>query len=167
MNESYKELLVKKERGLMQNVLRIVCVVPTVFLFLASFLGLGIIGLIITIILGVIDYFVFLFTDIEYEYLYLDKEISVDKIMAKTRRKKVATLDIGKIEIAAPANSHQLDSYKNRQIKKTVDYSAGHDIPDQKLYIVYYEGNQKYMFNFDDDFVKAIRGIIPRKIFTD
>ena len=167
MNESYKELLVKKERGFMQNFLRVICVVPTILFLMLSFLTGNIFLFIFTIICGVVDYFVFLFTDIEYEYLYLDKEISIDKIMAKTRRKKAATIDIGKIEIAAPANSHQLDSYKNRQIKKTVDYSAGHDIPDQKLYIVYYEGNQKYMFNFDDDFVKAIRGIIPRKIFTD
>ncbi len=167
MNESYKELLVKKERGFMQNFLRVICVVPTILFLMLSFLTGNIFLFIFTIICGVVDYFVYLLTDIEYEYLYLDKEISVDKIMAKTRRKKAATINIGKIEIAAPANSHQLDSYKNRQIKKTVDYSAGHDLPDQKLYIVYYEGNQKYMFNFDDDFVKAIRGIIPRKIFTD
>lgn len=167
MNESYKELLVKKERGPLQSFARFMCVVPTVLFLFASFLFANVILLIFAIICGVADYFVFLFTDIEYEYLYIDKEISVDKIMAKTRRKKAGTIDIGKIEIAAPANSHQLDSYKNRQIKKTTDYSAGHDLPDQKLYIVYYEGNQKYMFNFDDDFVKAIRGIIPRKIFTD
>lgn len=167
MNESYKELLVKKERGIMQNFLRFICIVPTVLLMFAAFLFANIILFIFAVICGVADYFVFLFTDIEYEYLYIDKEISVDKIMAKTRRKKAGAIDIGKIEIAAPAGSHQLDSYKNRQVKKTIDYSAGHDIPGQKLYIVYYEGNQKYMFNFDDDFVKAIKGIIPRKIFTD
>ena len=43
---------------------------------------------IIAVAFGVLDYFVFQWTSIEYEYLYLDKEITIDKIMAKTRRKK-------------------------------------------------------------------------------
>lgn len=118
------------------------------------------------IVLGVLDYFVFQLTDIEYEYLYLDKEISVDKIMAKTRRKKLTTISVDKIEIMAPEKSHQLDSYRNRQTKVT-DISAGHDLPDQKLYWIFYEGNQKILMNLTEDFAKTIKGIAPRKVFMD
>ena len=102
----------------------------------------------------------------EYEYLYLDKEITIDKIMAKTRRKRVLTIDVNKIEILAPEKSYQLDSYRNRQVK-AIDYSAGHDLPDQKLYVMFYEGSQKYLLNLTEDFAKTIKGIIPRKVFTD
>lgn len=118
------------------------------------------------IALGVFDYFIFQWTDIEFEYLYLDKEISVDKIMAKTRRKKLLTIDVNKIEIMAPEKSHQLDSYRNRQTKVT-DLSAGHDLPDQKLYWVFYEGNQRFLMNLTEDFAKTIKGVVPRKVFMD
>ena len=112
------------------------------------------------------DYLVFQWTDIEYEYLYLDKEISVDKIMAKTRRKKVTTIDVNKIEIMAPEKSYQLDSYRNRQVKVT-DLSAGHDLPEEKLYWIFYEGNQKFLMNLTEDFANTIKGIAPRKVFLD
>ncbi len=166
MNESYKELLVKKDKGAKEIITRFVSVVPTVFLGLLTLLTGNMIFFIIVIALGVLDYFVFQWTDIEYEYLYLDKEISVDKIMAKTRRKKVMTISVEKVEIMAPEKSYQLDSYRNRQTKVT-DLSAGHDLPDQKLYWVFYEGNRKILMNLTEDFAKTIKGIAPRKVFTE
>lgn len=166
MNESYKELMVKKESGLKEKLLRIGALIPTVLLGFLTLLTGYMIIFIIVIGLGVLCYFVFQWTDIEYEYLYLDKEINIDKIMAKTRRKRVATISIEKMEILAPEKSHQLDSYRNRNIK-AVDYSAGHDMPGQKLYALYSEGNHQYLLNLDEDFVKTIKGIAPRKVFMD
>ncbi|MDE7001948.1 MAG: hypothetical protein K2P73_16950 [Lachnospiraceae bacterium] len=166
MNESYKELLVKKDRGIKETLIRFLSLLPTVFLGLLTFLTGNMIFFIIVIALGVLDYFVFQWTDIEYEYLYLDKEISVDKIMAKTRRKRVTTLSVEKVEIMAPEKSHQLDSYRNRQTKVT-DLSAGHDLPDQKLYWIFYEGNQRILMNLTEDFARTIKGIAPRKVFTE
>lgn len=166
MNESYKELLVKKDRSAKETLIRVASVIPTVFLGLLTFLTGNMIFFIIVIGLGVLDYFIFQWTDIEYEYLYLDKEISVDKIMAKTRRKRVMTISVEKVEIMAPEKSYQLDSFRNRQTKVT-DLSAGHDLPDQKLYWVFYEGNQKILMNLTEDFAKTVKGIAPRKVFTE
>lgn len=166
MNESYKELLVKKEKDFKQKLARVLCLVPTVLTGFFTLVTGNIVLFIVTIVLGVLDYFVFQWTDIEYEYLYLDKEVTIDKIMAKTRRKRACVIDVNKIEILAPVNSHQLDSYRNRQVK-TLDYSAGKDLPEQKLYAAYYEGSQKYHLNLTEDFAKTIRGIIPRKVFME
>ncbi len=166
MNESYKELLVKKDRGIKETLIRFLSLLHTVFLGFLTFVTGNMIFFIIVIALGVLDYFVFQWTDIEYEYLYLDKEISVDKIMAKTRRKRVTTLSVEKVEIMAPEKSHQLDSYRNRQTKVT-DLSAGHDLPDQKLYWIFYEGNQRILMNLTEDFARTIKGIAPRKVFTE
>ena len=163
--ENYKELLIKKERDTKQNLQRVLVVVPVIAVGVVSFLTLSLILLAITVALFVLAYFVFQWTDLEYEYLYLDKEITVDKIMSKTKRKKAGVIDVNKIEIIAPQNSHQLDSYKNREVKLT-DYSAGKDLPEQKLYVLYYEGNQKFLMNLDDEFIKIISNIIPRKVFT-
>ena len=166
MNDSYKELLVKKESGMKEKALRVVSLVPTIIAGLLCLLTGNIIIFIIAVAFGALDYFVFQWTDIEYEYLYLDKEITIDKIMAKQRRKRVATISVDKIEILAPVKSYQLDSYKNRE-GKVIDYSAGQDLPDEKLYMMFYDGNQKYMLNLSDDFAKTIKGIAPRKVFLD
>ena len=166
MNDSYKELLVKKEQGMKDKLLRVVCVIPTIFLGFLTLLTENMIIFILAIAFGVLDYFVFQWTDIEFEYLYLDKEINVDKIMAKNKRKRVATLSVEKMEILAPEKSHELDSYRHREVKAT-DYSAGKDLPEQKLYVMYYEGNQKYLLNLDEDFAKTVKGIAPRKVFLD
>ncbi|MDE7030985.1 MAG: hypothetical protein K2P63_13625 [Lachnospiraceae bacterium] len=166
MNESYKELLVKRDKGFKETLIRGACITVTVLLALLMLATANVVIFIMVIAFGALDYFVLQWTDIEFEYLYLDKEISVDKIMAKTRRKKLVTLAVDKIEIMAPEKSHQLDSYRNRQTKVT-DLSAGHDLPDQKLYWVFYEGNQRFLMNFTEDFAKTIKGIAPRKVFMD
>ena len=165
MNDSYKELLVKRESGIQGTIMRVVCVVPTVLLALLMFSG-NLIIFIATVALGIFDYFVFQWTDVEFEYLYLDKEITVDKVMAKTRRKRAAVIDVNKIEIMAPQNSNQLTYYKNRQVKIT-DLSAGHDLPDQKIYMVYYEGNQCFLMNLDEDFAKTVKLVAPRKVYME
>lgn len=164
--DNYKELLVKKESGMKEKLLRVVCLVPTIVLGLLTLLTGNMILFILTVALGILDYFVFQWTDIEYEYLYLDKEITVDKIMAKTRRKRQVAIDVNKIEIMAPVKSHQLDSYRNRNCKE-LDYSAGMDLPEQKVYAVYYDGNQKFLLNLTEDFAKMIKGMAPRKVFMD
>ena len=38
MNDSYKELMVKKESGLKEKLLRVVCLIPTIFLGLLTLL---------------------------------------------------------------------------------------------------------------------------------
>ena len=166
MGDSYKELMVKKEKGMKERFLRTLCVVLTVFVAFFWLMTQSIVAVIALILICVLDYYVFQCTDIEYEYLYLDKEISIDKIMAKTKRKQVATLKVEKMEILAPEKSYHLDSYKNRDVK-TVDYSAGQNLAEQKLYVLYYEGNQRYLLNLDEDFAKTIQGIAPRKVFMD
>ena len=55
----------------------------------------GVVGLFLAAIAGVGAYFANMYASIEYEYLYVDKEISVDKVLAKSKRKKAGsyTLD--------------------------------------------------------------------------
>jgi hypothetical protein len=170
MNDSYKELLVKREKGAKEKLTRVLCIVPTVICALLALLLSGtsfsVLFFIAAVALGVLDYFVYQWTDIEFEYLYLDKEISIDKIMAKTRRKKAATIDVNKVEIMAPVKSYQLDNYRNRECKVT-DLSAGKDLGDMKLYWVYCEGNQKYILNLNSEFAETVKKIAPRKVFTD
>ncbi len=105
-------------------------------------------------------------TELEYEYLYVDKELTVDKVMAKTKRKRVAVYTVEKMEIVAPVKSWHLDNYKNRNDKE-VDYSSREVKQPDTRYVFYYEGRQKVIFEPNEDLVKAMQFAAPRKVFKD
>lgn len=87
-----------------------------------------------------------MYTDLEYEYLYLDKELSVDKIMAKSKRKRVGTYSLDRMEVFAPVYSYHLDNFKNRQVKEK-DYSIGEVLQPDGRYAMYYEGGEKILLS--------------------
>lgn len=168
MSDAYVECLVKAKtsmlgklgRGLL-TALAVICVL-LIFVFppLLMFCFIG------AVLFGVGAYVVKLFTDLEYEYLYLDKELAVDKIMAKTRRKRVATYQLDRIEILAPFKSYHLDNYRNRQAK-TKDYSIGEELKPDKRFLMYYEGGEKIVLSPSEELIKVMKNVAPRKVFSD
>ena len=90
----------------------------------------------------------------------------MDKVMAKSRRKRVAVFDVGKMEILAPVKSWHLDNYKNRQDKR-VDYSSGEEKQPDKRYVFFYDGQKQVIIEPNLELVKAIAMAAPRKVFTD
>lgn len=165
MNETYVECLVAKGVPTWAQFVRILLVLLT-----AGFGFLGLIGFLlalpIALVLGVATWFVYMHTDTEYEYLYLDKEIKVDKILNKSKRKRAAVYDLERMEVFAPVNSYHLDNYKNRQVK-VVDYSSGKEKQPEARYAFFYDGGQKIILEPSPAFVKAVQNIAPRKVFTD
>lgn len=164
MSETYVECLVARKPSMLLSFLKILLVMLTVVFVLIGAIYLP--GLVVAIITGVGAYFATMNASIEYEYLYLDREISVDKVMAKSRRKKANTFSVDQMEILAPLNSHRLDSYRN-QNTKTLDYSSGVAAQPEKRYMMVYEGNMKVIFEPNPEMVKAVQSIAPRKVFTD
>ena len=165
MSETYVECLVKTESPILPRFLRIVLIMITVVFGFLTLMGYTL-ALIVAVLAGVGAYFANLCADIEYEYLYLDKELSVDKIMAQTRRKKVATFEIERMEVLAPVKSYRLDNYKNRTCKE-LDYSIRREEKPDRRYVMYYEGNQRIVLSPSEEMVKAIRNVAPRKVFMD
>ncbi len=87
MSDSYVECLVKAKQPTWAKILKVLLIALTVLSCLVMFVF--IIFLPVALAAGVGAYFLNMYTDLEYEYLYLDKELSVDKIMAKSKRKRV------------------------------------------------------------------------------
>ncbi len=165
MSEMYVECLVKSQASMLAKFARIVLMMLTIAFGLLALLGF-LPALIIAVITGVGAYFIWLHSDIEYEYLYLDKELTIDKVMAKTKRKRVATFEIERMEILATFRSYQLSNYNNRNIKAD-DYSIKIEEQPDLRYVMYYEGNKKIILSPSAELVKAIKTIAPRKVFTD
>ncbi len=166
MNETYVELLIKKKTPAYMTLLKFLLIILTVCFLLVGFLFMFLPALLIGIVLGIASYFVSLNSDLEYEYLYVDKELTVDKVMAKKKRKRVAVFELEKMEIVAPLKSWHLDNFKNRK-DKTVDYSSGEEKQPEGRYVFYYDGQQKVIFEPNDAMVKAMQFAAPRKVFKD
>ncbi len=164
MNETYVEWLVKRKTPAYMAFLKILFTVLAVFFVLIGLLLLP--ALLIGVICGVAAYFITLNADLEYEYLYVDKELTVDKVMAKSRRKRVAVFSLDKMEIVAPVKSWHLDNYKNRS-GKAVDYSSGEEKQPDKRFVFYYDGQKKVIFEPNEEMIKAMQTVAPRKVFKD
>ena len=94
------------------------------------------------------------------------KELSVDKIMAKSKRKRVGTYSLDRMEVFAPVYSYHLDNFKNRQVKEK-DYSIGEVLQPDGRYAMYYEGGEKILLSPNEELVKVLKNMAPRKVFSE
>lgn len=163
MNEAYYEIMVTKKKSAGLKIAQLVAIILTVFFLLIMFLGVGI-GIVLAVVCGVAAYVLSFFSNVEYEYLYVDKELQIDRILAKSNRKRMETIDLNELEILAPVRSHELDSYRNRNYKKA-DYSSGDEANEQKKYMLIVK-NKQIIFEPTEELVKAVRMFAPRKVFT-
>ena len=164
MSEVYVECLVQAKNSGFLKFLQVFLVILAVVL---AFFGISFFwpALLAAVGAGVGAYFCYLNSDIEYEYLYLDRELSVDKVMAKSNRKRVAVFTVERMEMLAPINSYHLDGFKNRNVVVR-DFSGGEEQPDLR-YAMYYEGGTKVILTPSEELVKALKSVAPRKVFTE
>ena len=163
MSDTYVECLVARKPSVLLSFLKIFLIMLTVVFVLFGLFSVP--RLLIAIVTGIGAYFATMNADIEYEYLYLDREISVDKVMAKRKRKKAGTFSTDQMEILAPLGSHRLDSYRNRNAK-TLDYSSGIAAqPDRRYMMVC--GGTNVILEPNAEMLKAIQSVAPRKVYTD
>ena len=83
MSESYVEILVKREKKMLYSLVRGVGIALSVVLLLLGLTG-NLIILAAGIVVAVLTYFIWLNTDVEYEYLYLDKEITASSYLVNS-----------------------------------------------------------------------------------
>ena len=164
MGESYTEVIVKKRKTTQDTIFQALLVVLTVVAVL-SFFVLGIVGLVILVAVAVADYLLFPSFDVEYEYLYVNGEIDVDKIMSKQKRKRIYSANLRELEIMAPTGSHALDSYNNRSDIKILDYSS--KMADHKTYTIIRQGEkgmERLIFEPDEIILQDMKRFLPREV---
>lgn len=166
MSDAYVECLVQsKQSGIMKFLKGLLLTLGIIFAALTLLFPMGI-WFILAIVFFVAVWFVGYFADIEYEYLYIDRELTVDKIMKKSKRKRVATYSLDRMEILAPVKSYHLDNFKNRQVK-VKDYSIREELQPDLRYAMYYEGGLKIILSPSESLIKAMKNAAPRKVFAD
>lgn len=167
MSDLYKELLVQRKTSPKDTMAKAGLILLTVLVVLLALLTFNTIIFIVAIAVGVADYILFPRFDVEFEYLYMEDEIDVDKIFSKTRRKRAMSIDLSKMEIMAPLGSHRLDSFQNQKLK-TMDFSSNDKEKRPYVLITSTEKERvKVLLQLDCDIVRDIKRRRPRLVFDD
>lgn len=168
VSDLYKEHLVKKEPTAKDRLVRFGSITLTV-LFLAAGLLMHPLFLIPGVALGVVSY-IFLIpnTDVEYEYLLVNHSLDVDKVMAKSKRKKLRSFDLSAADIIAPVNSHRMDYYNSNTNMKVLDFSSGNPEHKRFAFVIRDEGTAtKVIIEPDEAMANSMRQSMPNKCFLE
>ena len=160
MNDFYTEQLVKRKATgktiLAKAGLILLTLFSLVFVMKVPF------AFILPIILIAVDVYLFRNMDVEYEYLFVNGELDIDKIMAKSRRKRIFSTGIEELELLAPTGSSELRLIK---ADKTFNYST--HVSGHKTYelIVIQKGQKvKVIFEPNDTILNGFKTLDSRKV---
>ena len=167
MSDLYSEFLVKKEPTSKDAITKYGLIGLTVLAAVAGLL-FNFLFLLAAVVLGIACYFIVPKTDLEYEYLFVNGEFDIDMVMAKSKRKKVMSVNLSEADLIAPLNSHKMDYYNGNSRMKTLDYSSGN--PEHKRFAIIMKAggeNSRIIIEPDDEMAKAIKNSAPSKVFLD
>ncbi len=100
--------------------------------------------------------------EMEYDYLLVNHEFEIDRVLGGKSRRHILTLDLGQVIFIAPKGAEELEAFDTVLMK---DFSASD--PDVVPYIVVcYIGGEKRRLavQFPDDMIQMIRRQIPDKV---
>ena len=161
MGDFYTEQLIKKKTDGKDIAIKILLIVLTVISFFIAFLLPLLI--LVPILFIVADVFLFRRMDVEYEYIYINGDLDIDKVMHKERRKHMLSVNVKDVEMLAPEGAFQLQSYK---AGKSYDYSSGIPSAPNRYVLVFTRSGEtfKVLFEPNSDLVEGFFLMAPRKV---
>lgn len=114
------------------------------------------------IVMIVVDVFAFRALNVEYEYLYVNGNLDIDKIMAKSRRKRVFSMEMADLEVIAPAGASELRQYQGVKVHH---FDSG--VPGAAVYemVITQKGEKaKIAFEPNEVILDGMRMLAPRKV---
>ena len=166
MNDSYAECLVRRKIPMYSNVVNIIMGAVTAVCVLLA-LSTNVIGMILLFVSGGITYLLYRNSRVEYEYLYVDKILSVDKILGRVKRKSAWEGKMDDIQVIAPSGSHVLDEYKQSGTKILDFFFFFSGAKTYTAVIRIGAETVKMIFEPDEKMLQCFRQAAPRKVFFD
>lgn len=161
MNQ-YVEVLVKQNVEKKKQKRKIITIV-----LMAVFLITGIMTAIplcffLAIGFGIIFWFAGLKYQLEFEYYYLDGELTISKIINQARRKNMMELNGGEIKLVAPKDSDEASEYRTL---RCMDCSANDADKPPYVLICEHKGNlKKVLIQMNDELYKEMKRNMPYKV---
>ena len=129
MNDSYTEWLVKRKAPASSLIIKAALIALCA---VSAFLALTtMFGIIILAAAGAATYYIFQNLNLEFEYLFVNDQITIDKIMGRARRKKAWEGTLGEVQIVAPLDSYILKDYEKPGMKR-LDFAS--HAPNARVY---------------------------------
>lgn len=161
MNDCYIEQLVKQRPPFSTRLKKAALIIATIIVILFVVINPLVFPIIILMI--ALDRFLFKRMDLEYEYVFFNGDLDIDKVMAKESRKRILATNIKDMDVIAPSGSVELQAY---QKLKTYNYSTR--TPGNKTYeaVITKKGRKvKVIFEPNEEILKGMRLYAPRKVF--
>lgn len=100
--------------------------------------------------------------ELEYEYYYIDGELTISKIINQARRKNIMVLNEGEIKLVAPKDSDEASEYRGL---KAMDCSAKNAGQPPYMLICEHKGSlKKVLLQMNDELYKEMRRKMPYKV---
>lgn len=161
MNEFLTEQLVKRNKTTATTMKKAGLIAATVLSVLLGFVHPMLVW--VTTILIVVDIFLFKRMNVEFEYVYFNGDLDIDRILDMQSRKRVFSTNIKEMEVIAPTGSVELHPY---QRTKVLDFSTHN--PEDKTYemVTLFKGETvKVIFNPNEKILNGMKNMAPRKVF--
>ena len=101
---------------------------------------------------------------IEYEYLYVNKELSVDVIYNRDSRRNLFSLDLTNMDTAAPEGSDYLTECSRRKWQgRAIDVSSGREEADRYVIYINDKGYSRITIEPNEELKAALAGQFPRQ----
>ncbi len=162
MNDAYAEWLVKRKNPAYNYVLKGLLVFVSILALL--FAMVNPFGILVLVAVGAGVYFIFPTLSLEFEYLVVNDQITIDKIMGQSRRKKAWEGTMESVQIVAPVEAYQFKDLE-RQGMKTLDFTS--HMEQAKVYGIIYQSSGeliKILFEPNDKILQCMRQKAPRKV---
>lgn len=167
MNDLYAEVLIKKQATAMDRLKKTGLIMLLALSVLIS-LFFDFRFLLAVAVLGVATYFLLPTFDLEYEYLLVNRELDIDKIYSRSKRKEAAQFQLEEMELFAPLNSRRMEHYNSNSRLKIRDYSSGDD--GAGIYAMIIRDGQeacKVLLEPDAQMLDILCKSFPNKVFVD
>ncbi len=168
MADTYVELLVKRKSSPMGKALRFACIFMGVMQIMLYILSKGWFFVGSALLFFALSYFSAFIFRVEYEYLLLGSQLSVDKILNQRKRKKVAEYELSTdLEILAPIASPHLDRYR-QMIRATKDFSSQSKDCETYGMVIHVEKELELIkIEYNEELMNQIALVCRRKVFKD
>lgn len=167
-NDVFKEQLIAKETTAIDIIKKVGVILIGIVLILVlsqiSFIAnLGVMPFIIVAVGWGVIILVRRF-NVEYEYVFTNGELDIDKIYNKSKRKSGLSINVRKFDVLVNLN-HPDAANELSRTNQTIDYSSG-KLHENSFAAVYEDGGKRIRLLFDPNemMLDAIKMYIPRKI---
>jgi len=166
VNDIFNEQLVERKQNMTDNLKKITILAGGVLFLAVAFLIPGLRSLIYVILIGIIFAMVILLRrfNVEYEYIFTNGELDIDRITNKSKRKRVLSVHVDNFSIMVPISNKDYGKDVEKY-SKLYDVSSG--ILQENTYAAIFDKDSKknkLIFEPNEKMFDAIRAYIPRKI---